>query len=184
VQFWLLRFGRGAGALTLAFVAWLGAASAGLAQDKAVESFYGVWLGSAVTESKTDEGFKVTSRELYASILPADDGFSMEWAAIRRKGSDDSTPIRMQVAQFVATDKPNVWRTEPNESPLDGVFTYARLRDGMLSVYNIGVDDRGVLETQIYHRSVVKGEMQLEFTRVVDGTVVRTVKGTLTQSSE
>jgi hypothetical protein len=173
-----------AGAVALSI--WVGVASQVSGDEAALEPFVGVWIGSAVSESKTDEGTRVTARELYASVLPADNGFSMEWAAIRRKGTaaSEDEPIRMQVAQFVATETPNVWRSEPSEDPLQGLYSYARMRDGTLTVYNIGVDEDGSLEIQIYHRTVSDGTMELEYIRVVDGQQVRTAKGTLTKSEE
>jgi len=169
----------------LAVALCLGAAEA-RADESGLEGFYGVWLGSAVTESKTETGKEVTARELYVSILESDKGFSMEWAAIRRKGvsATEEDPIVMQVAEFVETERPGVWRSEPSEDPLGGIYAYARLQDGTLYVYNIAVDKAGRLETQIYQRTLSPEGMQLEFRRIVDGVLVRTVKGTLTSSAE
>ncbi|MCZ6455607.1 MAG: hypothetical protein O6909_15320, partial [Alphaproteobacteria bacterium] len=73
--------------------------------------------------------------------------------------------------------KPGIYRMTATGEPLSGApYIWARLADRALEIHSITISDRGVLEYQKYVRTLLSDdEMQLRFTRSLDGSIVRSV---------
>jgi hypothetical protein len=155
------------------------------AETVAIDAFFGVWHGNAISESEVSTNFRLTSRDLNVEIRPADGqagAFTLEWATVQRQRGDPSNPrekIKVQTSTFVPAGKPNVWKAEDSGEPLDAGYVYARLRDQTLTVYSLEAADDGRLEVHIYKRTLTSLGMELTFTRLVDGEQIRSVKGRL-----
>ncbi len=153
------------------------------AQSVTIDAFYGVWHGSAISESQISTNFRLTSRDLNVELRPANgNGFTLEWATIQRKKGDPSNPtekIKVQTATFLPAGQSNLWKADGSGDVMDAGYSYARLHGQTLSIYSMETADDGSLEVHIYRRTLSALGMELIFTRLVDGQPVRTVKGRL-----
>lgn len=162
----------------------IGARTAG-AETVAIDAFFGVWNGNAISESEISSNFRLTSRDLNVEIRPAGGqagAFTLEWTTVQRQSGDPSKPrekIKVQTATFQPTANANVWTAEGSGDPMDAGYVYARLHDQTLTVYSLEAAEDGILEVQIYRRTLTSLGMELTFTRLVDGQQIRSVKGRL-----
>ncbi|HEX6143950.1 MAG TPA: hypothetical protein VFZ01_14625 [Geminicoccaceae bacterium] len=165
--------GRLAGLLLVA-IGWAASADAAEIQD-----FFGTWRGEALAETRGDDPEPLASRDLDVSITPdGDDGFTVTWATVlrREQGGARKTASR----SFRASGRPAIWRTRgPNDPFRQAGYAWARLVDDTLSVFTLTITDTGGYEMHVYDRKVAGDEMDLRFTRLEDGRVVRLVSGRL-----
>jgi len=163
----------------------LAGSPAAIAETVAIDAFFGVWNGNAISESEISSNFRLTSRDLNVEFRPTDGrqgGFTLEWTTVQRQRGDPSKPtekIKVQTATFLPSGKPNIWKAVDSGDPMEAGYTYARLHDQTLSVYSVEIAADGTLEVQIYRRTLSGLGMELTFTRLVDGQPNRTVKGRL-----
>ncbi len=149
-----------------------------------IDPFVGDWKGRGITENGAPaESVGFVDRELEVSIEPAAEGFSVTW--VTRRSSLDGSKIKHTSVSvpFVGGDKPGMYRMTAEHEPLSGSpFIWARVVDHILEVHSITISDRGVLEYQKFVRTLLTDdEMQLRFTRSVDGSIVRSVLAHLTR---
>lgn len=155
------------------------------AQNVSIKAFFGVWQGSALSESNISTHFRVSARDLDVEIRPfGAGGFTVHWATVLRQKGDPSAPAEVlkeaQVAFIVDESRRNVWQAATQGDPIQGKgYYWARLEGQTLSVYALGVGQDGTAELQIYRRTLTGSGMELEFTRNVDGEAIRTAKGRL-----
>jgi len=155
------------------------------AETVAIDAFFGVWHGNAISESEISANFRLTSRDLNVEIRPAPEqagAFTLEWTTVRRQTGDPSKPketIKAQTATFLPAGKPNVWKAEDSDDPLGAGYVYARVHEQTLTVYSVEAAADGSLEVQIYNRTLSGLGMELTFTRLIDGQQIRSVKGRL-----
>jgi hypothetical protein len=66
--------------------------------------------------------------------------------------------------------------------PLEGdPYVWARIDGDTLSVHALLITETGGYELQAYNRTLIEGGLRLEYSRVRDGKVLRTVTGVLTR---
>ena len=165
---------------------FIGVTRAADAETVAIDAFFGVWHGNAISESEISANFRLTSRDLNVEIRPATDeragAFTLEWTTVQRQTGDPSKPkekIKAQTATFLPTGRPNVWKAEGSGDPMDAGYVYARLHEQTLTIYSVEAAEDGTLEVQIYNRTLSGLGMELTFTRLIDGQQIRTAKGRL-----
>ena len=78
---------------------------------------------------------------------------------------------------FVATERGGIYRMGVDSDPISGApYMWARIEGRELVVNSITISEQGVLEHQRYVRTLVSAdEMQLRYTRSLDGSVVGSV---------
>lgn len=161
-------------------------ASADPAAAAPIDPFVGEWEGRGITENGAPaESVGFIDRELEVTIAPTADGFNVTWQTRRqsiRRGSDKVKHSSISVP-FVATERPGIYRMAGAGEPLSGSpYIWARVADHTLEVHSISITERGVLEYQKYVRTLLSDdEMQLRFTRSLDGSIVRSVLAFLTR---
>ena len=153
------------------------AASAGAAE---LQDFFGTWRGEALAETRGEAAERLASRDLDVSITPdGDDGFTVTWATVLRRGQGGGAR-KTASRSFRASGRPAIWRTRgPNDPFRQAGYAWARLVDDTLSVFTLTITDTGGYEMHVYDRKVAGDEMDLRFTRLEDGRVVRLVSGRL-----
>lgn len=158
-------------------------AGAGAQDTVSISAFYGKWSGSGVSESNVSLYFRLTSRDLDVSIAPEGDGFVVNWTTVQRQrgAPENPTPERKSsVLQFVATDRPNVWRATGSSDPLlDERYAWARLRGQTLTVHTLAIAEDGGYEMQVYDRTLSPLGMNLDFVAFRNGEERRTAMGRL-----
>ncbi len=155
-----------------------GAARAG--EDLAIEAFAGQFVGTGIAENERSGNLALTLRDLDVRIAPEDGGFALSWTTVVR--ADDGSDVKRKAGAiyFVPTDQAGVFRAAIDMDPLAGLpFVWARIRGQTLTVHSLLVDNDGSYEIQTYDRTLTRAGMDLKFTRVRDGTPMRTVTGKL-----
>jgi hypothetical protein len=118
-------------------------------------------------------------RELEVTIAATAEGFNATWKTLRPSNNTKTDEVKQTsiTVPFVHIDKPGIYRMAGTQEPLSGSpYIWARVADHALEVHSITISERGVLEYQKYVRTLLSDdEMQLRFTRSLDGSIVRSV---------
>ncbi len=180
-----LRTGRLAPILLLLALV-VGAAPAQATSAK-IQAFFGKWEGNAVSESRISVNFQLTVRDINVEVGPSGGGFLLTWRTVQRQKGSPSDPkevLRETTLDFQPV-RAGIWRAGDSRDPLvdKGAYAWAFIDDQTLvvNVMRIGTDGRP--ELQVYRRTLTGGFMKLEFTRIVDGSAVRSAKGRLIKVS-
>jgi hypothetical protein len=147
--------------------------------------FYGEWVGTAVS----DTGGEIAPRDLRTKIAPQKQGFWITWVLVIHKAVGKDKRSELSVS-FQPTERPNIYSSAMrvdafgNATPLDPLkgdpYMWARVQDSMLMIYALIITEAGGYEMHAYERTLTPaGLMNLNYSRVVDGDVLRTVTGTL-----
>ena len=157
------------------------------AKDLPIDAFFGRWLGSGVSQTDQSVLYRYTQRDLNVTISKAGPGFSISWATIQRKKGDPQNPTAVRKttsSTFVPAGRANVWRVMGTLDPVKGkTYSWAHLGEKTLTVNSLVIEPDSGYEMQIYQRELSGSGMKLEFRRVKDGSVVRTVEGRLTKQA-
>lgn len=153
------------------------------AKDIAIAAFFGVWEGNAVSESDISLYFRLTSRDIGVEVRPAGDGFALTWKTVQRQKGDPGNPTEelKSTTTTYRLVRPGVWAAEGNGDPLTASepYSWAYVRDNALVVKSMAIRADGSHEMQIYERVLTGTGMELKFTRLQDGTAVRSARGRL-----
>ena len=150
------------------------------------ERFFGKFEGHAIMAG--DE--ELTPRDLEVEIGPSEGGFTVEWTALLRKSDGRTKRIAFKVA-FRPSGRDNIFRSAMRRNafghdvPLDPMkgepYVWATIEGEVLIVYSMMITENGGDEMQAYERKLVDKRMELTYSRVRDGEVLRTLKGELTR---
>jgi hypothetical protein len=176
------------GAVLLLVAAWgLSAGPAAAEQAVSIKTFRGNWTGSAVANNRDSLYFGVTIRDLDFKLEGDEQAFTVTWTTVMRRGGTPEKPnVRRKEnsVRFVPAGTPGVWRAEGGGDPLAGKDTiWARTRGNSLILYFLDITRTGVYELSRYQRTLTGSGMDLEFTLIIDGEPVRTVRGKLVKQS-
>lgn len=165
-------------------VAFLATAAPGHAQSSLnITAFYGMWSGSAISESNISVNFRLTARDMDVEIRPDDGGFRVVWTTILRQRGDPNNPTierRSTELRFEPTNKPNVWRAVGASDPMtDDPYAWAHISGQTLTINTMVIRDDGGYDMQVYERTLKATGMDLQFTAFRDGEERRTAKGRL-----
>lgn len=158
---------------------------AAMAQDAAVAAFFGHWQGSGVSESEVSLSFRMTARDLDVIITSSGNGFSLSWTTVQRQKGDPNNPdVERKGTEiiFLPSGKPGVWHEaqsggQGTGSLAGGRYAWSRVEGNTLVTQIVEIDDEGRSNLHIYRRTLSGTGMTLEFRRLVDGELVRTVDG-------
>ncbi len=184
-------FRAAAGAFTAALVivsVVLVAGSPAWAQQKVnLPAFYGEWVGTAVSESEISVHFQLTVRDIGVDVRPLENGaFELTWSTVQRQKGDPDAPtevLKSTTLVFEPADgRTDQWWAKETGSLKDGnSVAWARLEKNALVVNSFAVNSDGSSELQTYSRALTGLGMELKFTRVLDGELVRSAEGKLTK---
>ena len=180
------------GAVLLLVVAWGLSAVPATAEETAeqnisIRAFRGNWTGSAVANNRDSLYFGVTIRDLDFKLEGDSNAFTVSWTTVmRRGGTPDKPNIRRKETsvRFVPAGAPGVWKSADSGDPLAGKDTvWGRIRGNTLILYFLDITNTGTYELSRYARTLSGSGMDLEFTLIIDGEPVRTVRGKLVKQS-
>lgn len=160
----------------------LAAPTSALAQTLPIETFYGHFQGSGISENKDSLYFGVTVRDLDVRIGPEADGFYVEWTSVIRGGGDPNNPdIRKRSARvaFSPSERPNIFISKTAANPMESGLIWARILDQTLTVNVMRISDNGSYTVQSYNRTLSGTGMALNFVNATDGEPQRQVKARL-----
>lgn len=148
------------------------------------EKFVGEYLGEGISHQDDH----LTKRDLRVQIKPKSDGFSVTWVSVTHK-NDGTLKRKSYTVHFKPKGKPGLYgsamRTDMfgNQVPLDPLegepYVWARISGDTLFVYAMLITDDGGYEMQVYERTLTSNGMELTYSRVRNGEILRTVRGTL-----
>ena len=154
------------------------------AQGGGIQRFYGTYVGEAVSES----GNELDKRDISVEITPQGKGFKVKWTAVIKRGTDPPRKEERTIT-FFPSKRPDIYssamRTDVfgNAVPLDPLngdpYIWARLDGPKFWMYALFVTEAGGYEMQTYERTLVPAGMDLRYSRVRDGEILRTVAGKL-----
>ncbi|MBI3458387.1 MAG: hypothetical protein HY002_21660 [Candidatus Rokubacteria bacterium] len=154
------------------------------AEAPAFQKFFGEYVGEAISET----GGELGKRDIQVKIAPRGNGFVVTWTTVIRKAGGEIRRGDTSVG-FQPSDRPNIYRSAMgvdvfgNAVPLDPLrgdpYVWARIDAQTLTVYALLITDAGGYEIQVYERTLKPGGMDLRYSRVRDGRILRTVTGTL-----
>ena len=154
-----------------------GPASAG---EAGIADFFGHYGGSALAKTEESDFLGFEARDLDVIIAAAEDGFVISWTTIKRRGPDKGPKRKSRTMFFLPSESPAVFRPLAQGDPTaGGQVSWARIENDTLTVYIMGVSDRGIYEIQAYARTLTGDGMTLLFTRIRDGERIRKVSGKL-----
>jgi hypothetical protein len=160
------------------------AATLARAEGTGIERFYGSYVGEAVTQS----GEEFDKRDINAEIGPQGKGFKVSFTVVVKRGSDKARRDEYTIA-FLPSKRPGIYssamRTDvfgnavPKDPLVGDPYMWARLEGDKLWRYALFVTETGGYEMQTYEYTLVAGGLNLRFSRVRDGEILRTVTGKL-----
>ncbi len=170
--------------LAAAFIAILPLGTA--AAQSAIDPFYGRWIGKGITENVGVASSEVfVDRDLDVTIAPTEDVFTIVCKTSRTTKKNGASQVRLWsiTVPFVDAERGGLYRMVFPTDPVTGTpYMWARVADRTLIVNSMTISDEGALEQQRYVRTLLSDdEMQLRYTRSLDGSIVRSVLAHLTR---
>jgi hypothetical protein len=173
---WAIRLGLATSVLLLT--------SAARAQDAGIQRFFGSYAGEAISES----GDELDKRDINADISPQGKGFMVRFTVVVKRGSAKARRDEYSIA-FLPSKRPNIYssamRTDvfgnavPKDPLVGDPYMWARVDGNKLWRYALFVTETGGYEMQTYEYTLTPGGLDLRYSRVRDGEVLRTVTGKL-----
>lgn len=149
-----------------------------------IDPFVGEYLGEGISQSDSE----LNKRDLKVEIRKSSTGFTVNWVSVTRNDGG-KTRRKAYTVHFEPSGKPGIYgsamRTDMfgNRVPLDPLkgepYVWARLDGDTLFVYALLITESGGYEVQSYERTLTPGGLDLLYSRVRDGQVMRTVEGKL-----
>lgn len=149
-----------------------------------IDRFVGEYSGSAEYEYNG----KTENRDLSATILPTDRGFSLRWTSVSYK-TDGRKKEKTYTIEFAPSDrahiygsamKTNVFGKEIPLDPLAGEpYVWARIVDDTFTVFSMFINEAGEYEMQEYHRTLAEGGLDLVFRRISRGEPEKVIEAFL-----
>lgn len=168
----------------LVLCATMALAATAAAADLGVEAFFGEYEGDTVM----DFDGELRKRDLQVKISPHENGFTVSWISVTRKANGKLKRKEYSI-DFLPTRRGNIYRSGErkdffgNAVPLDPMkgdpYVWARLDEDTLTVFALHVLEDGGYEMQTYARRRIPGGLDLKYSRIRDGEMLRTVNATL-----
>ena len=157
---------------------------AGAEAQDGIQRFFGTFAGEAVSET----GEELDKRDINAEIAAQGKGFKMSFTVVVKRGKDKPRRDEYTIT-FVPSKRPGIYssamRTDvfgnavPKDPLVGDPYMWARLEKDKLWRYALFVTENGGYEMQTYEYTLVPSGLDLRFSRVRDGEVLRTVTGKL-----
>jgi len=148
--------------------------------------FFGEYEGEAVSENDGE----VRKRDLRVKISAFENGFAVDWISVTKRPNGKLKRKEYSI-NFLPTRRANIFRSAErkdlfgNGVPMDPMkgdpYVWARIHDETLTVHAVHVLEDGGYEIQTYTRRRIPEGLSLQYSRVRDGEILRTVTGTLSE---
>ena len=151
-----------------------------------IEPFIGEYRGRSIS----DGGSGLDERDLSVLIeAKGKRGFVVEWTTVSRGSASGKLRKKSYTVEFIPTKRPNIFSSAMKTNvfggrqaldPLKGdPYVWARIDGQTLTLYALIITDEGGYEIQVYDRTLNAKGMDLRFSRVRDGQVLKQINGTL-----
>lgn len=170
--------------MALALMAFGSPSAAASPYDK----FVGEYLGEGISEGLSENGDELTKRDLRVEIKPKGEGFVVTWVSVTHK-DNGKLKRKSYTVHFKPKGKSGLYGSAMrsdmfgNQVPMDPLegdpYVWARISGDTLFVYALLITEEGGYEMQVYERTLSPNGMDLTYSRVRDGEMMRTVRGKL-----
>lgn len=171
--------------LVLALILTLGPTTSSLGNFGILQKFFGSYTGQSI--SLADQG--LSERDLAVTIKPyQNEGFSLDWTTITKR-PDGKTKHQSYSVAFEPTPREGIYRAAQRRNmfghftPLDPMagepYLWAHLSDDTLTVQALLITEDGGYEIQTYERRLAPHGLDLTFSRIADGKILKTIDGVL-----
>ena len=176
--------------LVLAAILTIASATTSLGDTGILQKFFGNYTGQSI--SLADQG--LSERDLAVTIKPyQNEGFSLDWTTITKRPEGKTKHQSYSVA-FEPTSRDGIFRAAQRRNmfghftPLDPMagepYLWAHLSNNTLTVQALMITEDGGYEIQTYERRLAPHGLDLTFSRVADGKVLKTISGVLRRAAE
>jgi hypothetical protein len=176
--------------LVLAAILTIASATSSLADSATLQKFFGNYTGQSI--SLADQG--LSERDLAVTIKPyQNEGFSLDWTTITKRPEGKTKHQSYSVA-FEPTSRHGIFRAAQRRNmfghftPLDPMagepYLWAHLSNDTLTVQALLITEDGGYEIQTYERRLAPHGLDLTFSRVADGKILKTISGVLRRVEE
>jgi len=163
----------------------LGPTTSSLGNSDILQKFFGSYTGQSI--SLADQG--LSERDLAVTIKPyQNEGFSLDWTTITKR-PDGKTKHQSYSVAFEPTSREGIYRAAQRRNmfgyftPLDPMagepYLWAHLSDDALTVQALLITEDGGYEIQTYERRLAPHGLDLTFSRIADGKILKTINGVL-----
>lgn len=168
-------------AAAVAFV--LASVMPAFAEDQPIDYFVGRFTGEGRIQSGDGAETPIAGRQSEIDISLTENGFMVYWNTMMVDEANPSViKVKANELTFVKTDTPGFFRlTDENAMWSGKPVTWAYIKDSTLYVSSVIVKPSGSYDVTTYARTVTGGDLDLIFTRIRDGELVRRVTGRLTR---
>lgn len=146
------------------------------------KKFFGHYVGA--TMSDTSDSTKTRSSDVV--IKPYQEGFNVTWNTVSYRSKDNVKKSTFSI-NFRPSKQTDVYGSAMskdvfgNEKPLDPLngdpYVWAFINGDTITVNSLLVSENGGYEIQTYHRTLVDGGMDLVFSRVQNGKIMKQFRG-------
>ena len=175
--------------LVLAAILTIASATSSLGDSATLQKFFGSYTGQSI--SLADQG--LSERDLAVKIKPyQNEGFSLDWTTITKR-PDGKTKHQSYSVAFEPTPRAGIYRAAQRRNmfghftPLDPMagepYLWAHLSDDTLTVQALIITEDGGYEIQTYERRLAPHGLDLTFSRIADGKILKTIDGVLRKES-
>ncbi len=180
----------------LVLVLGLTVSSAGWAQN-GIDRFFGSYVGSGVAEHEGDTDTEQRDMDVTLESYKGG-GFTLKWitvvrgaegqrtgADVRRREIEESfLPSEENPNLYILAPRGGLFRKAELPNPLEGEpMRWATIERDTLSVYSLGITDKGRSEMQIFHRTLTENGMDVSFVRLEDENIELRVVGELVRTN-
>jgi hypothetical protein len=154
---------------------------ASFAQAAEVKDFVGSYAGSA---DLVDVDGTTTPRDMSVKIEETRDGFRVKWTSATHK-ADGRIKEKAYSIDFLPSERDGIYSAAMTRNvfghavqldPMKGEpFVWGRIEGDTLTVYSLFVDDAGGYELQQFDRTLAEGGLLLDFSRLRNGELARSV---------
>lgn len=163
----------------LALLATFFFATPSFAAERKLDDFFGAYLGHGeeVPLAETDKQKRPRFSQVIIRPAKEQKGFTIEWSTMKLKGDEVPSEVdtKTYVLTFRPTDEPNVYR-DVQTDPKEHEVSWAVLNKDTLSILQVSVAPDGGYLLARYDRRLTPKGMEVRFTRLENGKVIRNVK--------
>ena len=148
------------------------------------ERFFGLYEGQAISDRQGE----ITNRDQTVDISPHKKGFMVNWVSVSRKPNGEIKRKNYNI-EFTPTRRSHIYQAGMRTNifgrrkPLDPMhgdpYVWARIEGPVLNVYALHVLEDGGYEMQIYKRTLTAQGLDIKYSRLRDGKLLRSVNGSL-----
>ena len=149
-----------------------------------LERFVGTYQGTAVVGGTGE----IQPRDISVTIEAKGNGFSLGWTAVMHKATGKVKRKAISIS-FLPSKREGIYRSAMSKNlfgqpvPMDPLkgdpYVWSKVEGDTMTVHALLITEDGGYELQIYKRRLTAKGMSLEYTRIRDNEILRSVNGEL-----